>query len=395
VKFAPKKILIIVHDLFQTALALLAALYLRFEFDGLIERFGNIFYWLPVFILYAGTVYFFFGLYKSKWRFASLHDLVEIVRASTVLAISLLVLDYVLIAQNLHGSYFFGKITIALYWILQIFCLGGPRMVYRYFRYVLTQQHQSADRTASIIVGRTADAEILLRAIESGAVKNISVIGLLSPSKADQGQTLRGVPVLNFPNALEAVIDKLQSRNVIVHRLVLTPEVLTTSSDIGEILAVARRRRIAINRLPSMEGKNDKVQLLPIAVEDLLLRPSVQINFSELDRFLTGKSVVVTGGGGSIGAELCDRVVAFRAARLLIIDSSEPALYNIVEELKLKTTTTQVEGRIADVRDRERIFRLLHEFRPDMVFHAAALKHVLQSWSVILKKRSKPTSLGR
>ena len=113
-----------------------------------------------------------------------------------------------------------------------------------------------------------------------------------------------------------------------------------------------------------------------MAVEDLLLRPSVKIDYGRLEGFLKGRSVVVTGGGGSIGAEICDRVVTFGAKRLLIVENSEPALYSALEALEAKQSKTRIEGRLADVRDRERIFRLLKDFKPDIVFHAAALKHV-------------------
>jgi hypothetical protein len=96
---------------------------------------------LPGFVLYAGFVYGFSGLYKSKWRFTSLPDLYNIMRAATVLAATLLALDYVMLAPNVYGTFFFGKITILLYWLLQIAFLSGPRVAYRYFRYTRTLQH--------------------------------------------------------------------------------------------------------------------------------------------------------------------------------------------------------------------------------------------------------------
>ena len=117
-------------------------------------------------------------------------------------------------------------------------------------------------------------------------------------------------------------------------------------------------------------------RLAPVNVEDLLLRPSVKIDYARLESFLAGKSVVVTGGGGSIGAEICDRVIAFGAARLLIVENSEPALHAVLETLATKQSKPVIDGRIADVRDRKRLFRLLADFSPDIVFHAAALKHV-------------------
>jgi FlaA1/EpsC-like NDP-sugar epimerase len=113
------------------------------------------------------------------------------------------VLDYVLVAPNVLGQFFFGKITIALYWILQMTFLGGPRIACRYYRYTRTRHDaRSAEANPTLVLGRAADAEVLLRAIESGAVKKIWPVGILSPSAADQGQAIRGVPVLGGFDAL-------------------------------------------------------------------------------------------------------------------------------------------------------------------------------------------------
>ena len=128
--------------------------------------------------------------------------------------------------------------------------------------------------------------------------------------------------------------------------------------------------------MPALDETGKTLELTPVAVEDLLLRPSVEIDYHRLENFLQGKSVVVTGGGGSIGAEICDRIVTFGAKRLLILENSEPALFAATEALRTKRSQAIIEGRLADVRDRERIIRLLKAFKPDIVFHAAALKHV-------------------
>jgi O-antigen biosynthesis protein WbqV len=137
----------------------------------------------------------------------------------------------------------------------------------------------------------------------------------------------------------------------------------------------ARRLGLIVSRLPSLES-GETPRLTPVAVEDLLLRPSQKIDYARLEALVKGKAVIVTGGGGSIGSEICDRVVTFGAARLLVIENSEPALYAIIETLTAQQTEAAIAGRIADIRDGERIQRLMNEFKPDIVFHAAALKHV-------------------
>jgi len=126
---------------------------------------------------------------------------------------------------------FFGKITIVLYWFLQVSFLGGPRLAYRLFRHSRTQHHaRRSDAVPTLLVGVAADVEVLLRAIESGAVKKVLPVGILSPSPADQGQSLRGVRVRGRPENLEDVVASFASQDIGVGRLVLTPSALARSS---------------------------------------------------------------------------------------------------------------------------------------------------------------------
>jgi O-antigen biosynthesis protein WbqV len=228
----------------------------------------------------------------------------------------------------------------------------------------------------TLIAGRAADAEVLLRAIESGAVKNVLPIGILSPSSADQDQALRDVPVRGFLTDLEAVIVGLRSEGISVSRLVLTPSALEPELHPETMLMLARRLGLAASRMPSLGAGEEALRLTPINVEDLLLRPSVKIDYRRLEHFIRGKTIVVTGGGGSIGSEICNRVVNFGVGRLLVVENSEPALHAVLEQLAVKSSDTIIDGRIADIRDRDRIFKLIADCKPDLVFHAAALKHV-------------------
>ncbi|MFZ0847088.1 MAG: SDR family NAD(P)-dependent oxidoreductase, partial [Pseudolabrys sp.] len=266
---------------------------------------------------------------------------------------------------------------ILLYWFLQMFFLGGSRVAYRYFHYARTLQRvRVADATPTLMLGRAADAEVLLRSIESGAVKNIWPVGILSPSSADRGQSIRGIPVLGDIDELEVIVADLAARGDRITRLVLAPSALSPEARPESILMRARRLGLTLSQMPSFEAGGPAVQLAPVAVEDLLLRPSVRIDYRRLEEFVAGRSIVVTGGGGSIGSEICNRVVAFGASRLLVIENSEPALHAVLEQLKTAQGNAEISGRLADIRDRQRITNLIVAFKPDIVFHAAALKHV-------------------
>src|ERR1700722_12380865 len=176
--------LIALHDVAASAAAFLVAFYVRFEgAEQFWERLPLMLRILPYFLALSLAVSYFFNLTTTKWRFISLPDALNILRVATTLATALLVLDYILVAPNVHGTFFFGKVTIILFWFLEISSLSALRFAYRYFRYTRVRHHaRSEDASPALLVGRTADAEILLRGIESGAVKRIWPIGILSPS---------------------------------------------------------------------------------------------------------------------------------------------------------------------------------------------------------------------
>jgi len=373
----PRQYLIVAHDLLATAVAMVLTFVMRFEGPVLFEKLRALEIVLPLFLVYAAVVYLLVGLHRNKWRFTSVPDLSHIVSAATILAVSLLVLDYVLLSPQFYGTFFFGKITILLYWFLQMVLLGGSRVAYRYYHYAHTlQRAKVGDASAALIVGRAADAEVLLRAMESGAISKMWPAGVLSPAKSDRGQAIRGVPVFGDIEDLEAIVADLAGRGSRITRLLLTPSALSEGSRAESVLVRARKLGIAVNQVPALDAPGVPVQLQPVSVEDLLLRPSVRIDYRRLESLVAGKAVVVTGGGGSIGSEICDRVVTFGAGRLLVLENSEPALHAVLEQLRADHPDADIGGRIADVRDRARIMRLIAEFKPDLVFHAAALKHV-------------------
>ena len=164
IKRVPRRVMIAIHDLVATAVAILASFYIRFEEAGLSERRHALIYLLPAILLYAAFVYWFFQLSRPKWRFTSLPELKNIFVVATVMALSVLALDYLLVSPYFYGTFFFGKITIALYWFLQVAFLSGPRIAYRYFRYARTQYHnRGPEALPTLILGVAADAEVLLR----------------------------------------------------------------------------------------------------------------------------------------------------------------------------------------------------------------------------------------
>ncbi|MCJ2141001.1 SDR family NAD(P)-dependent oxidoreductase [Methylobacterium sp. E-066] len=367
----------VAHDLAATAAAVVLTFLFRFQGGMLDERLHALPLLLPPFLLFAGLVYGRFRLYRTKWRFASLQDLAGIVRASSVLALALLVTDWVLVSADLYGFYFFGKIAIVLYWVLQIFLLGGARLAFRYLKD--TRSRQSSARAATVptlLLGRGGDLDVLIRAIETGSVRKLAPRGILSPRADETGQFMRGVPVLGGFRDLERVVAELAASGEPVRRLVAAPSALVPEAAPDDLIARARRLGLPLARVVGLGEGAQGPELAPLEIEDLLLRPTVAIDRPRLEAFLAGRRVVVTGGGGSIGSEICLRAVAFGAAAVLVLESSEPALHGILSHPAILSAQAAVTGVLADIRDRERVHQVIAAFRPDCVVHAAALKQV-------------------
>src|SRR6202022_4504116 len=229
-----RNFMIAAHDALATALALFASFYLRFEGgEPFFDRLPLLLRILPYFVAFSVAVSYVFNLTTTKWRFISLPDALNILRAATVLAVALVVLDYIFVAPNVHGrpvapnvqgAFFFGKTTIILYWFIEVFSLSALRFAYRYFRYTRVRRHaREDDASPTLLIGRAADAEILLRGIESGAVKRLWPVGVLSPSASDQGQLIRNIPVLGGIDDIEDVVGDFARRNKPITRVVMTP----------------------------------------------------------------------------------------------------------------------------------------------------------------------------
>ncbi|MDP3409504.1 nucleoside-diphosphate sugar epimerase/dehydratase [Bosea sp. (in: a-proteobacteria)] len=376
-KHSLKKLAVILHDLVATALAIWLVFIVRFEGDQLGEHLRYLPRFLLFFVPFSGLVYWFFSLYRSKWRFASLPDLSNIVKATSILTLTLVVVDYVLVSPDFYGAFYFGKISIGLYWLVQVSLLGGSRLAYRYFKF--SRSRRNAAREASLpalLLGRGFEVEMVIRAMEAGTMRKLRPAGILSPRVDDLGQTIRGVPVLGLLSEIERIAGDAAERGEGFRRIVATPSALLPEAEPEKWLARTRKLALPISRIDTLgEGVRD-AELAPLEIEDLLVRSTVRIDRERLGAFLKGKRVIVTGGGGSIGSEICLRCAAFGAAELLIVESSEPALFQVTEQLIAQAHETLVSGALADVRDRDRITPLFTAFKPDIVIHAAALKHV-------------------
>ena len=338
-KLTPRQILIVLHDLVATAAAIVLTFYVRFEGQPLDDRLSGLKY-LPVFLIYAAAVYLLFGLHRNKWRFTSVPDLYEIFRAVTVLAVSLLALDYVLVAPNVLRPFLLRQdhhpaVLVAADVLPRRHAHRLPLFPLRAHAAARQDCRRDADFGAR---ARGRRRSPVARDRKRRGEENLAgrrLVAVHRPTAASRSAASRCWATSTISNAWSPISS---SRGTKVTRVVLTPSALSPEARPEVLLIRARKLGLTMSQLPSLDAGGQAVQLAPVAVEDLLLRPSVKIDYSRLEAFVSGKAIVVTGGGGSIGSEICDRMVTFGAARLLVIENSEPALHAVLEALKAKQT---------------------------------------------------------
>ncbi len=374
-----KTLWVILHDFAVTCLALVMALTLRGEpYEPALPADTKLFILMAVSLLAVG-IYGSFSLYAARWRFASLHDLFGIFKAVTIISALLLVADYFISPRLFDGGKFIGGRTIVIYWCVQVILLGGPRVAYRAYRN-LKRQRYGDSALGTVVIGQVSDADGLIRVWEAGLAGPLHIYGIITPAGQEVGQTLRGVSVWGTTDQMESVIQDAHDRAITIQRAIFAPDMLRRTSLIEPLIGRLRRLGIAVVRLDIAHSTDlaQPAKLLRVIDEDLLLRPLVEVEEEPLKAFVSGKRVAVTGGAGSIGAELALRSAELGAEKVLILDHSESALHAVLERAELSDTGIgpQIEGRLCDVRDRERVIELMTGFKPDIVFHAAALKHV-------------------
>jgi len=363
------------HDLAMAAISFLVALSLRLGFGPLLGLPADV--WLAMFLFTAvcGVVFWRAGLYRGIWRYASLNDLVTIVRAVTFALLVFLPITFLLTRLNELP-----RTSLVINWFVLIFLLGAPRLLYRIFKdrgfdHVLERDRHG--RIPVLLIGVGDRAEVFIREMARDRDGPYEVLGLVDEKGTRVGRRIHGVPVLGHLNELASVVETVTARNRSPQKLIVTKRL--ERDDLERILDVADGRGIAIarlRRLTEFRSGEEKLKLQPVAIEDLLGRTQTKLDRAAMSRLVEGRRVLITGAGGSIGAELTRQIVAFLPAHLTLLDSSEYALYTIGLELDETFADLPRSLVLGDVRDRGRLDEVMAAQTPELVFHAAALKHV-------------------
>ena len=361
-----KRSLAVLHDLVAVAACWFLAYWLRFNLDISGSHMGNAGRALvPVFAIYA-PVCWFFGLYRGIWRYASLMDLRRIIVAVVSAAVVAAAAIYMLRLPGVPRS------VLILHPILLVLAMGGSRFAYRVWRDRALYGRVMFSGEPVLVLGSGDAAERLLRELAHSS--DWCVVGLLSEDVRRVGQELHGVKVLGPQEDLSAWAEKLSVNKAIV----AMPE--SSPRKRGHAMELAVQAGLSVMTVPSLEdmlgGKVAVSKIRQVQLEDLLGREPVELDNAGLHSWIDGKTVLVTGAGGSIGSELARQVAQFSPGLLILLDISEFALYQVEQEFQRQFPQVQCAFVVGDVKDVAWLDWIFTHHRPSVIFHAAAYKHV-------------------
>lgn len=352
-------------DALIVALVPLVALLIRFEGTVDTNYYQLIFNYLPSIICIRLITFYVFGLYHRLWRYASVHELVLIVSAVTVSSIIFVVYIYVIgesIPRSIH----------LISWLLNIIFIGASRLILRISSYI--HQRRNLNSARVLIVGAGDAGAMIAREIRQRYYKTKQIIGFIDDDVYKQSKLLFGAKVLAPTADIKNIVDSYNINEIII----AIPSL--AGNELRSIVQDCKATKCEVKILPGIyeliDGKVTVQQLRKVELEDLLRREPVKLDVEQIANYLKDKRVLVTGAGGSIGSELCRQIAEMQPASLVLLGKGENSIYEIERELREKYANVEITPIIADVRDYERIEGIFATVKPQVVFHAAAHKHV-------------------
>lgn len=367
------------HDIFMAAMSFVLSLYLRVGEDFM-DFLPSFWPGLIIFSATAAVSYRVFGMNSGVWRYASLRDLLAVMRAVTATILIFLLCMFMITRLELLP-----RSMPIINWFVLVVMLGGPRLIYRLLkdrRIASILETNARDRIPVLLVGAGDEAELFIRGMQNDREAAYRVVGILDDKGGRVGREIHGVKILGQCSDLANVVNDLAAGGDRPRRLILTrPRHKLGGTALGELVERCETLNLMLARLPDLTEFKDAltdggVTVRPIVIEDLLGRPQVALDKGAIGNMVAGKVVLVTGAGGTIGAELTRQIGGLAPRRLVLVDNGEFNLYSIDLEIRDGFPGLNFRAVLADVRDRARMLQIFREEQPDLVFHAAALKHV-------------------
>jgi FlaA1/EpsC-like NDP-sugar epimerase len=364
----PRSLLAFAHDVAAAALAWAAAFWLRFNLDIPPYFEGVLLACLPWVALVHAVVFWAMGLYRGLWRFASLPDLRRILISAGIAALAVPALLNVLrLSANVPRT------AYLLAPILLVLMMGGSRLAYRAWKEGrIAPLIGKPQATPVLVLGAGDAAAALLKDLASS--REWRVVGVLDDEARKHGGEIHGVKVLGSIDRAAEFAERLEVGQVIIAMPGASHQARRRATDLCvdaglEVMTVPALADI-------VAGRVSVSALRHVELDDLLGRDPVELDLPGLQGFIGGKTVLVTGAGGSIGAELCRQIARFAPERLVLFDLSEFALYTIEQEFRDRLPGIELVAAIGDAKNPDRVREVMRRWRPQIVFHAAAYKHV-------------------
>ena len=346
------------------------ALWLRFDFSDVPSQYmDNIYTYLLPDVIIMLAIFTFFKLYISVWSYASILELFNVVLAC--FATEIIMYFYKgLFDVQMPKSFYFIQV------ILMVICVGGTRYFYRILRAISAKIDSRSKTVHTMIIGGGKAAILLIDEINRNQKDfNTKIVCIVDDDKEKIGSYIRNIPVKGDRKDISRLAEKYHAEEIII-AIPSAPK-----SEIDDIVTECQKTKCNIKILPSiyltMNGKKDIVKSVrPLSYEDFLGRDQIVVDASSIAENITGKRILVTGGGGSIGSELCRQIAKCKPEKLVIFDIYENNAYDIQQELLRNYPKLNLEAIIGSVRDYDRLEKVFKEEKPEIVFHAAAHKHV-------------------
>ncbi|MCR6466503.1 polysaccharide biosynthesis protein [Bacillus paranthracis] len=307
-----------------------------------------------------------YKLYNKAWEYASIGELKQIFKA-----ITLSILVTAIVQQIVNHDIYVRILAIA--WMLHLLLIGGSRFVWRMFRD--TYITKAADKKRTLIIGAGSAGTMVVRQLQHNKEADLYPIAFVDDDRNKQKLEIYNVPVIGTTNHIKEVVED----NDIEHIIIAIPSL--NRKQINEIFEKCTKTKAKTQIVPMLEdlldGKVSVNEVRDVQVEDLLGREPVQLDDAGIGEKITGKTILVTGAGGSIGSEICRQVMKYKPAKIVLLGHGENSIYNIEMEMRVTyKDSVEITTEIADVQDRNKIFEIMKKHCPYIVYHAAAHKHV-------------------
>ena len=378
--FRNKANLVYLHDIFVTAICFNLSIFLRLgsEYNSIPNSL--LIYGTILITIIGATVYRLTGLYKGIWRYASINDLINVVKASSITIAVFLIMMFAI--TRLES---FPRSVLFINWFVLVMSLSGSRAIYRLYKdkkFFLKNISDNENSIPVLLIGATDRAELFIREMGRNNNPIHKIVGIVDINKNRVGRFIRGIEILGSIAEISKIVEKLEKEN----KKNRPQKIIIASNDIEgniirNLLTFADKTGISLARLPKITDlesdiNNEKLKVKPVDVFDLLSRPQALLDRNSMKKFIYNKKVLVSGAGGTIGSELVNQIINYQPKEIILLDNSEFLLYKIEKGIEDKVNNININVLLADIKNSKRIDSIFNQNKPEIIFHAAALKHV-------------------